>query len=268
MNSTRNDVQVRSGSVPLRTFSQSDASVSPSVGKSRELSSTRAYTCQNTPRRMRSSDFRKKAWLHSLSTARSSSSTGRVVAEMAGGAMMMRAPCEVSAIETRLREEKVVDFFFESRRAAVLEGDAVDVAHLRFHPARVRREQQDAAADADGFGDGVGDEEHREARLVPETEQLVLHLPPRQRVERGERLVHEKDVRFHRHAAGDGDALLHAARQGVRIAVGELPQLDLLDVGQRPLSRRAPLESGRWPTSRRSSWGSSPTAIRTPCRAA
>ena len=52
-------------------------------------------------------------------------------------------------------------------------------------------------------------------------QQFVLHLAPRQRVERGEGFVHQQDVGLHRHAAGDRDALLHAAGQRVRIDVGE-----------------------------------------------
>ena len=53
-------------------------------------------------------------------------------------------------------------------------------------------------------------------------EQVFLHLAARQRVERRERLVHEQDLRLHRHRARDRDALLHAARQRVRKVVGEL----------------------------------------------
>src|SRR5688500_15924339 len=45
---------------------------------------------------------------------------------------------------------------------------------LRAHLARVRREQQDAVADAHRLGDGVRHEQHREARVLPELQQLVL----------------------------------------------------------------------------------------------
>ena len=83
--------------------------------------------------------------------------------------------------------------------------------------ARVRREQQDPTADRDRLLDRVGDEEHGEAGVVPEPQQLVLHLAAGERVERGEGLVHQQDVRLHGHAAGDGDALLHAARKRVGI---------------------------------------------------
>ena len=62
----------------------------------------------------------------------------------------------------------------------------------------------------------------REPRVLPELQQLLLHLAPRQRVERGEGLVHQQDVGLHRHGARNGDALLHAAGQRVRIGIGEL----------------------------------------------
>ena len=73
------------------------------------------------------------------------------------------------------------------------------------------------------------DEEHREVRVVPELQELVLHLAPRQRVERRERLVHQQDVGLHRHPARDRHPLLHAARERVRQAVGELGEVHLRD---------------------------------------
>ena len=101
---------------------------------------------------------------------------------------------------------------------------------LRLDLPRMGREHQDAVADDDRFLDGVGDEQHGEAHVVPKLKQLLLHPPPGQGVECGERLVHQQDFRLGRHGAGDGDALLHAARQGVRIAVAEAVQPDLGDV--------------------------------------
>src|SRR5690349_2232775 len=103
---------------------------------------------------------------------------------------------------------------------------------------RVRRQQQDAAADLDRLGDRVRDEQHGEARALPQREQLVLHLAARECVERGERLVHQQYVRLHRHAARDRDALFHAARQCVREAVGERREIDLGDVLERLLLGR------------------------------
>ncbi len=73
-------------------------------------------------------------------------------------------------------------------------------------------------------------EQDREVGVFPELQQLFLHLPAGERVERGERLVHEQDVGLHGHAACNGHALLHAARQHVRIGVLEPIELHLTDV--------------------------------------
>ena len=99
----------------------------------------------------------------------------------------------------------------------------------------MRRQQQDARADLDRLLDRMRDEQHREAGVLPELQQLVLHLAPGQRIQCSERLVHQQHVRLHRHAPGDRHALLHAARQHVRIGVDELGQADLVDIGLRPL---------------------------------
>src|SRR5690606_25163849 len=58
--------------------------------------------------------------------------------------------------------------------------------------ARVRREQQNAAADAHRLGDGVGHEKHREAGVLPQLQQLLLHFRTRECVKGGERLVHQQ----------------------------------------------------------------------------
>ena len=60
-------------------------------------------------------------------------------------------------------------------------------------------------------------------------EQLVLQRLAGLRVERGERLVHQQHVRLVGEAAGDRDALLHAAGQLVRVAVGEAGEADELE---------------------------------------
>ena len=93
----------------------------------------------------------------------------------------------------------------------------------------MRRQHQNARADHDRLLDRMGDEQHGETQLIPQRQQFLLHGAPGQRVERGERLVHQQDVRLERHGARDGDAHLHAARQHVRIDVAELGELDLFD---------------------------------------
>ena len=74
----------------------------------------------------------------------------------------------------------------------------------------------DPVGDADGLGEVVGDEDDGLAQGALQTEELVLHLAPDQRVEGGERLVEEPDVGLDRQRAGDADALLLPARELAR----------------------------------------------------
>ena len=60
------------------------------------------------------------------------------------------------------------------------------------------------------------------------------------RVERRRRLVEEHDFRFHRQRAGDGDALLLAAREIGRIGVGFVGNADPLQEFAGDLFRLAP----------------------------
>ena len=67
-------------------------------------------------------------------------------------------------------------------------------------------------------------------------EQLVLHLGADQRIERGKSLVHEHDRGIGRECAGKADALLHAAGQFARQAVGVGLQADGIERLHRALA--------------------------------
>jgi hypothetical protein len=112
--------------------------------------------------------------------------------------------------------------------------------HLGLDLSRMRRQEQDAVAYLDGFGDRMRDENHREPRIVPELKQLVLHLAPRERVECRERLVHQQHVGLHGHPTRNRNPLLHAAGQRVRKAVDELDQVHLFDIFERLVLGRFP----------------------------
>lgn len=127
-----------------------------------------------------------------------------------------------------------MDLLFEPRSAAVLAGDLIDVGYLGLDPAGMRRQQEDAVADLDRFGDRVGDEQHGEFGFRPELQQLILTGAPRQCIERCERFVHQQNVRLHRHAARNRYPLLHAAGQRVRIGIDDAGKADFLDIGPRP----------------------------------
>ena len=74
----------------------------------------------------------------------------------------------------------------------------------------------DAIGEPDRLVEVVGDEHDGllQHRLQPQ--ELVLHLTPDQRIERGERLVEKPDVRVGGERAGDADALLLSAGELVR----------------------------------------------------
>ena len=66
-------------------------------------------------------------------------------------------------------------------------------------------------------------------RCAPDVEHLALHAFARRLVEADERLVHEDEVGVGGKRARDGDALLHAARDLMRIIVLEAGEPDDLD---------------------------------------
>ena len=72
----------------------------------------------------------------------------------------------------------------------------------------------------------MGDEHHRRAQRLPELQQIVVELEAGDLVERGERLVHQQQLRLGDERARDRDAHAHAAGQFARIGVGELCQAD------------------------------------------
>ena len=71
----------------------------------------------------------------------------------------------------------------------------------------------DAVSQDERLLDVMRDEDHRLARFAPDPDDLLAHALSRVGIERGERLVHQDDLRFDRKRPGDGDALELAARQ-------------------------------------------------------
>jgi hypothetical protein len=101
----------------------------------------------------------------------------------------------------------------------VVEGVGVE---LGLDLTRMGREHEDTRADDDRLLDRMGDKKHRELRVLPELQQFLLHLAPGQRVERGERLVHEQDIGLHGHGACNGHALLQTAGQCMWVGIPEV----------------------------------------------
>ena len=83
------------------------------------------------------------------------------------------------------------------------------------------RRTADLVAELDRLVDVVGDEDDRLAELALQAQELVLQLLADDRVDGAERLVHEHHRRVGREGPGDADALLLAAGELGRVALGE-----------------------------------------------
>src|SRR4051794_39247448 len=183
-----------------------DSSGWGSISVTRPMSS-----CQEAPSTRRRSPMRS-TW----------SSQVRVSRCKEAGACAMSVLLFVAAAE---EHAALTDFFLDERPdlVQVLEEPrlALEMKRARARDVDVedrldapgpRAHHDDAVGKEDGLVDLVGNEEHRLAGLAPDLEQLLLHELARLGVERGERLVHEQDLRVGGQRAGEVTALLHAAR--------------------------------------------------------
>ena len=89
------------------------------------------------------------------------------------------------------------------------------------------RQHDDTVGEVHRLGDRVGDEHDRRRQRLAQPGEEVAHVGAGDLVEGGERLVHQQQRRAERHRPDEGDALLHAARQLVRVGVGEVGEADL-----------------------------------------
>ena len=97
---------------------------------------------------------------------------------------------------------------------------------ISLDPPGPRRHHQHPVGQQHRLVDAVGDEQHRLARRQPQLLEVDPQLLAGQRVERAERLVHQQERRVVDQRAHDRGALLHAARELVRVAVLELGEAD------------------------------------------
>ena len=133
-----------------------------------------------------------------------------------------------------------------------------------------------AAHDADAVGDHqrlflvVGHVEGGDAERALEVPDVVAQLDAQLRVQVGQRLVHQEDLRVDHHRAGQRHALLLPARQLVRQSRGEPPQLDEVErargaLGDLP-ARAGGASPGRRRRCRPRSGGERSRSPGTPCR--
>ena len=97
-------------------------------------------------------------------------------------------------------------------------------------------EHDDAVADADRFFQLMGDQDRGRAAFARQRQKGLAQFRRRHLVEMPERFVRQQDVRLHRESARDCHALAHAARQFVRIGIGELPEAKTLEPGEGALA--------------------------------
>lgn len=113
----------------------------------------------------------------------------------------------------------------KSRAAAVgvrFGGDGEDLRD----PPGPRAHDDNAVAEIDGFINIVRDEHHRDAGGGLQPPHLLLHLDAGERVERGKRLVEQKNLRFRDETAHDGGALRHAAGELCGVALRVVGKAD------------------------------------------
>src|SRR6185312_13664795 len=120
----------------------------------------------------------------------------------------------------------------EARAVALLAAHGND----RLDRRGALRHHDDDIAEGDRLGHVVRDEEHRRPVELQQRLELLLQLEPRERVDRGERLVQQQEARLQRERACDADTLRHAAGELARVCVLELVQADGVEelVGDAP----------------------------------
>src|SRR3982074_339128 len=157
--------------------------------------------------------FRSQLWLASLcqsvsgcwTTPMSSpATTSRRYSGRKGGTASGRAAAAWAStmadnllLLDAIGEQHLVNAIRQLASAGRFDRIAAVAVELALDLARVRREQQDAIAQQHRLRDRVGHEQHGETGFGPQLQQLLLHLAPRQRVERGERLLPPNHGRLH-----------------------------------------------------------------------
>ena len=105
--------------------------------------------------------------------------------------------------------------------------------HAGLHPSRPCRQHHDLVGHEDGLADGVGDQDGRRSGLPPDVQELDVHPLAGDLIQGTERLVEQEDAGVQDERPGDGDALLHAARELGRTRVLETLEADEPDQVQR-----------------------------------
>src|SRR5262245_18936593 len=94
-----------------------------------------------------------------------------------------------------------------------------------------RRHHDDPLGEIDRLEYRMGDEDDGLAQRLPEREQVIVEAKARDLVERGERLVHQQELRLGDERTRDRGAHLHAAGELARIALRKAGKSDARERG-------------------------------------
>ena len=145
-------------------------------------------------------------------------------------------------LRAQMHERRLVHHVLDAAQAIPALGLAhcLDVDDL-LDPSRPARHHHHAVGEVHGLLHRMRDEQHG-ARMTPrQAHQLLLHHHARLRIQRAEGFVHQQHLRVQHIGARNGDALLHAARELVRVGllVAAKPhQLDVVSDASAPLLGR------------------------------
>jgi hypothetical protein len=96
-------------------------------------------------------------------------------------------------------------------------------------PSWISTHHDDDIREENRFGYTVRYEQHRFARLLPDSHELLPHSNASLLIERAEWFVHENDSRILRESTRDRHALAHAPRKLVRVARSEIAKADQIE---------------------------------------
>src|SRR4029077_4580016 len=83
------------------------------------------------------------------------------------------------------------------------------------------RQDDEAVAHVNGFGDVVSNEQHGSAPVLPKAQNFILHTHAGESVEGAQGFIEQKNFGMINQGASQSYALCHSARKVMRISVGE-----------------------------------------------
>ncbi|MNN13011.1 hypothetical protein D3C81_1260270 [compost metagenome] len=142
----------------------------------------------------------------------------------------------------RCRQNTVEHFAFQRCQAVRTTRPGPCQVDAEIEPDFAVFNQNHSIGHGNRFADVVGDQQHGEAMLAPQTFDQLLHLDPGQSVQRAERLIQQQQPWLMDQRPGQGYTLLLATGQRRRPFIGTIGQADRFQCLQRtwpPSARQA-----------------------------